>query len=144
MRERDAVMQVAGKDEEEEEGGGGFGGIPASGKAIVALHMPTVGETREVDCAVCLEDFKNGDNLRMMPCCHTFHQTCIFHWLIVSRQCPICRFMMPSADEERLLDEQAEAVYAEVCQWAMPTGEEEASAMDMDNGDEDMIVNIID
>ncbi|GJN07025.1 hypothetical protein PR202_ga24813 [Eleusine coracana subsp. coracana] len=124
MRERDAVMQVAGKDEEEEEGGGGgFGGIPASGKAIVALHMPTVGETREVDCAVCLEDFKNGDNLRMMPCCHTFHQTCIFHWLIVSRQCPICRFMMPSADEERLLDEQAEAVYAEVCQWAMPTGE---------------------
>ncbi|GJN28341.1 hypothetical protein PR202_gb16451 [Eleusine coracana subsp. coracana] len=113
--------------------------------------MPAVGETREVDCAVCLEDFKKGDNLRMMPCCHTFHQTCIFHWLVVSRLCPVYRFMTPSSDEERLLDEQAEAVYAEVCQLAVPTGEEqrmldeeEARAVDMDDGDEDMIVNIID
>ncbi|KAF0897449.1 hypothetical protein E2562_037348 [Oryza meyeriana var. granulata] len=71
----------------------------SSVKATATLHQPKLGETREQSCAVCLEDFvAGGDKLRMMPCSHFFHQTCIFKWLYVSLHCPICRFVMPSQD----------------------------------------------
>ncbi|GJM88034.1 hypothetical protein PR202_ga04052 [Eleusine coracana subsp. coracana] len=49
-----------------------FGGIPALGEAIVDL--PETG-VKEGECGVCLEDFKTGNKLRMMPCSHSFHET---------------------------------------------------------------------
>jgi hypothetical protein len=42
----------------------------------------------------------------MMPCGHSFHQRCIFDWLLVNRLCPICQFAMPTDEEQRLLDEE--------------------------------------
>lgn len=80
--------------------------------AMVCLHVPRVGETREHDCVVCLQDSKQGEKLRMMPCSHSFHQRCIFDCLLVNRLCPVSRFALPSADEQRLLDEQAAAAQA--------------------------------
>jgi hypothetical protein len=56
-----------------------FCGVPASSnKAMLGLHVPGVGESTEQECLVCLEDFKEGDKLRMMPCSHSFHERCIF------------------------------------------------------------------
>uniref|UniRef100_A0A0A8ZD86 RING-type domain-containing protein n=1 Tax=Arundo donax TaxID=35708 RepID=A0A0A8ZD86_ARUDO len=107
MREQDEATVTRDHEAHGHEDGGGFCGVPASKKAMVALHMPAVGDTREENCALCLEDFKEGDKLRMMPCSHIFHQPCIFDWLLINRLCRICRFVMPSADEQRLLDEQA-------------------------------------
>uniref|UniRef100_A0A0D9XNZ4 RING-type domain-containing protein n=1 Tax=Leersia perrieri TaxID=77586 RepID=A0A0D9XNZ4_9ORYZ len=79
----------------------------SSAEATVALHQPQVGETREKRCVVCMKDFvAGGDKLRMMPCSHSFHQTCIFDWLYVSLHCPICRFAMPPSDEQRALEER--------------------------------------
>lgn len=83
---------------------------PASMKAMVAMETPKVGETREQDCAVCLEDFvAGGKKLRMMPCSHSFHQRCIFDLLLRRRFCPVCRFEMPprSADEPEPVAEKA-------------------------------------
>ncbi|KAL6641915.1 hypothetical protein ACP70R_020096 [Stipagrostis hirtigluma subsp. patula] len=111
MREQGEAMVTRDHEAHGHEDGG-FCSIPASKKAIVALRMPLVGETRELDCAICLEDFKKDEKLRMMPCSHTFHQRCIFDWLLISRLCPICRFAMTSVEEQRLLDEQAELVQA--------------------------------
>ncbi|KAJ1270067.1 hypothetical protein BS78_06G026200 [Paspalum vaginatum] len=83
-------------------------GVPASGKAILELHAPAWGEASEEDrrrgCVVCLEGLEVGQNLRMMPCGHTFHELCIFKWLVVHHLCPICQFAMPSEEEQRLLD----------------------------------------
>lgn len=42
-------------------------------------------------CSVCLEPFEDGDNLRMLPCFHQFHNQCIDTWLRRSRQCPVCK-----------------------------------------------------
>ncbi|KAL6641912.1 hypothetical protein ACP70R_020093 [Stipagrostis hirtigluma subsp. patula] len=84
-------------------------GVPAAKKAIVALHIPSWGEIREEHgCAICLEDLEIDQKFRMMPCHHTFHQSCIFEWLLINRLCPICQFALPSNEEQRLLDEQAE------------------------------------
>ncbi|KQJ92517.1 E3 ubiquitin-protein ligase RNF181 [Brachypodium distachyon] len=84
---------------------------PASKKAMLDMPVPEVGETREQDCAVCLEDFVAGAGakaLRMMPCSHSFHQSCIWDWLLVNRLCPVCRFAMPpkSADDELVMVEK--------------------------------------
>jgi hypothetical protein len=83
---------------------------PASRKAMLAMPLPVVGETREQDCAICLEEFVDGGKkLRMMPCSHSFHQRCIFEWLQRGRRCPICRYELPSVREDYLLYQQQQA-----------------------------------
>ncbi|XVF59776.1 hypothetical protein PTKIN_Ptkin07bG0303200 [Pterospermum kingtungense] len=45
------------------------------------------------NCPICLEEYVNGDRLRVLPRCnHMFHKSCIEKWLQVpSLYCPICR-----------------------------------------------------
>ncbi|KAH7282336.1 hypothetical protein KP509_35G025600 [Ceratopteris richardii] len=43
-------------------------------------------------CAICLEDYKQGERLRILPCRHEFHISCIDEWLKNRRCfCPICK-----------------------------------------------------
>ena len=43
-------------------------------------------------CSICLDDFENGEKLRLLPCGHFFHTACILPWL-TERQgcCPLCK-----------------------------------------------------
>ncbi|EXB65353.1 Uncharacterized RING finger protein [Morus notabilis] len=44
------------------------------------------------DCAICLEDFKYGDECRIFVSCnHGFHRACVDEWLVRNRHCPLCR-----------------------------------------------------
>merc|ERR1712066_869494 len=43
-------------------------------------------------CMVCLEHFQDGDSLRIMPCSHRYHRTCVDAWLAVNKYCPICKY----------------------------------------------------
>uniref|UniRef100_A0A453JST3 RING-type E3 ubiquitin transferase n=1 Tax=Aegilops tauschii subsp. strangulata TaxID=200361 RepID=A0A453JST3_AEGTS len=44
------------------------------------------------DCAVCLLEFADGDELRALPlCAHAFHADCIDVWLRAHASCPLCR-----------------------------------------------------
>jgi len=45
-------------------------------------------------CPICIVDFEDGDDVRVLPCegKHVFHQTCVDPWLLeLSSSCPICR-----------------------------------------------------
>jgi len=50
-------------------------------------------------CVICLEQFKDGDRLRVLPCDHSFHVGCIDRWLSGSNSfeecytsgCPTCK-----------------------------------------------------
>eukprot|EP00250_Pteridium_aquilinum_P019049 c24271_g5_i1 orf=346-1665(-) len=43
-------------------------------------------------CAICLEDYEDGEMLRILPCNHRFHCSCIDAWLINWRAfCPTCK-----------------------------------------------------
>ncbi|XP_021725418.1 RING-H2 finger protein ATL52-like [Chenopodium quinoa] len=43
-------------------------------------------------CSVCLTEFEEGDDLRLLPkCSHAFHVSCIDTWLRSHKNCPLCR-----------------------------------------------------
>ncbi|XP_021740291.1 E3 ubiquitin-protein ligase ATL9-like [Chenopodium quinoa] len=49
-------------------------------------------EDQQVECAVCLSEFKDQEVLRILPdCFHVFHPSCIAPWLSSHVTCPICR-----------------------------------------------------
>ncbi|XP_004686071.1 PREDICTED: E3 ubiquitin-protein ligase RNF149, partial [Condylura cristata] len=59
------------------------------------LHTIKHGEKGiDVDvenCAVCIENFKVKDVIRILPCKHIFHRICIDPWLLDHRTCPMCK-----------------------------------------------------
>jgi E3 ubiquitin-protein ligase RNF13 len=43
-------------------------------------------------CSICLEDFKNSEKIRILPCDHIFHPKCVDEWLQNwNRTCPLCK-----------------------------------------------------
>ena len=45
----------------------------------------------ESTCAICIEDFKNNQNVYSLPCSHIFHIHCLNKELENRQKCPICR-----------------------------------------------------
>ncbi|EMP27155.1 hypothetical protein UY3_15754, partial [Chelonia mydas] len=66
-------------------------------KVINQLQLHTVkhgDKGLDVDaenCAVCIENYKPKDIVRILPCKHIFHRTCIDPWLLDHRTCPMCK-----------------------------------------------------
>lgn len=69
---------------------------PSTG-AIAAL--PTRCATaldveEESECAVCVENYEVGDEIRILPCFHEFHKCCIDRWFLSGKagahKCPMC------------------------------------------------------
>lgn len=43
------------------------------------------------DCVICMSRFQTSDYVRLLPCCHKFHVSCIDTWLAKSVSCPVCK-----------------------------------------------------
>ncbi|XP_042298450.1 E3 ubiquitin-protein ligase RNF43 isoform X2 [Sceloporus undulatus] len=43
-------------------------------------------------CAICLEEFSEGQELRIITCFHEFHRCCVDPWLQEHQTCPLCMF----------------------------------------------------
>ncbi|KAK9054877.1 hypothetical protein SSX86_025956 [Deinandra increscens subsp. villosa] len=44
------------------------------------------------ECSICLEDFVDGQNVRVLPHCgHEFHVRCVDKWFESHSSCPNCR-----------------------------------------------------
>ncbi|KAH9957356.1 hypothetical protein BC827DRAFT_712233 [Russula dissimulans] len=74
---------------------------PRAGPSTVAATSSTQAQAdplpesigRET-CPICIVDFDDGDDVRVLPCegKHVFHQACVDPWLLeLSSSCPICR-----------------------------------------------------
>uniref|UniRef100_A0A8C5K5V3 E3 ubiquitin-protein ligase RNF43 n=2 Tax=Jaculus jaculus TaxID=51337 RepID=A0A8C5K5V3_JACJA len=49
-------------------------------------------------CAICLEEFSEGQELRVISCLHEFHRSCVDPWLHQHRTCPLCMFNIVEGD----------------------------------------------
>lgn len=51
-----------------------------------------MGSKESEMCAICIEDFKIGDKIQILPCFHKFHSDEITKWFQKSPTCPLCKF----------------------------------------------------
>jgi E3 ubiquitin-protein ligase RNF115/126 len=79
------------------------GAPPASKSAVEALPTIKISEehsgTDAAQCAVCKDEFEMGASVRQMPCKHMYHDDCILPWLEQHNTCPVCRYEMPTDDQ---------------------------------------------
>uniref|UniRef100_A0A452SII6 RING-type domain-containing protein n=1 Tax=Ursus americanus TaxID=9643 RepID=A0A452SII6_URSAM len=57
--------------------------------------------TRRNDlCAICLDEYEEGDQLKILPCSHTYHCKCIDPWFsqAARRSCPV--YIHPAATQK--------------------------------------------
>jgi len=72
--------------------------LSCQAKRALAI-IPTIGITQEEGdedgnmdtCAVCIETYRIGETVRILPCNHRFHKNCIDQWLLARRTCPMCK-----------------------------------------------------
>ena len=54
------------------------------------IHTFKIGDTYEC-CAICMEIYLEGNEIRVLPCSHAFQCKCIDPWLTkCNRVCPLC------------------------------------------------------
>jgi hypothetical protein len=45
----------------------------------------------ENDCAICLQSLNKGNYAALLQCKHVFHQDCFEKWLMIKKNCPLCK-----------------------------------------------------
>lgn len=61
--------------------------------AHIVAQLPTrpfkrekSGENDHDECAICLEDYLEGEIIRILPCRHMFHASCVDAWLTTQKK----------------------------------------------------------
>mmetsp|Transcript_23769 Transcript_23769/g.38141 ORF Transcript_23769/g.38141 Transcript_23769/m.38141 type:complete len:223 (+) Transcript_23769:213-881(+) len=81
-----------------DEGAGVHHGLHQSQIERFPRHMHTKEiKAKKLSCSICLETVQLGEEIRILPCLHKFHVTCIDKWLSDKPICPVCLFPVNQA-----------------------------------------------
>ncbi|RLN55358.1 hypothetical protein BBJ29_009188 [Phytophthora kernoviae] len=50
------------------------------------------GTTTMTSCLICRCSFEVGEEIKSLPCFHSYHSDCIDSWLSLNKVCPVCQF----------------------------------------------------
>lgn len=79
---------------------------------LICELLPVVKFSEIIDppdsCAVCLYEFDDGDEIRVLSNCrHVFHKCCIDRWMDHDRKtCPLCRITFINDDLQESFNER--------------------------------------
>ncbi|KAI7756847.1 hypothetical protein M8C21_025032 [Ambrosia artemisiifolia] len=61
-------------------------------KSHKKMNASETGPNYVQQCYICLVDYEEGDKIRVLPCQHEYHASCVDKWLKeVNGVCPVCR-----------------------------------------------------
>merc|ERR1719188_1250149 len=80
-------------------------GLPPVPSVKVAQAKVVPVEDEDVGtncCQICLEEYKDGDSLVLLPCRHRYHRDCGTMWLEVHFRCPFrcCGWVSPPVEAD--------------------------------------------
>ena len=63
--------------------------------SVIIRNLPVIkyqplGTGSTQVCAICYEDFHADEDIKLLPCRHSYHGACIDAWLNRSHRCPMC------------------------------------------------------
>ena len=65
----------------------------ATPEQVASCQQRVISEDDNYDgeCCICLAPYEANDQVRILPCSHSYHKDCIDHWLERSVLCPLCK-----------------------------------------------------
>lgn len=71
-----------------------MGGVVAAG-----TENERAVSAEDAICCICLGKYKDGAELRELPCSHHFHVDCVDKWLKINATCPLCKHEINDSSE---------------------------------------------
>nr|GLL27030.1 uncharacterized protein LOC109189890 [Ipomoea trifida] len=80
------------------------GAPPAAVSVVNSLPCVVIKDQEQLDdnlaCAICKDSLSVGSVVNQLPCSHVYHPSCILPWLSSRNTCPLCRYELPTDDQD--------------------------------------------